>query len=112
MKLGTADTRNGGRLPALTDGERVLLYDEKLEVETTVIYDPGGWRWMTQPDDATRRDLPAPAAAEPRVPIALLGFAETGRQLAARMGDGGWLTHHPRDTADDDVQDLARPLVG
>src|SRR5258708_40166139 len=28
------------------------------------------------------------------------------------MGGGGWLTHHPRDAADDYVQDRACPRVG
>ena len=66
VKLGKAGTRNGDRLPALTDGERVLLYDDELEVEAFIVYDPTDRYWMARPDDATWRDLPAPATAESR----------------------------------------------
>ena len=48
VKLGKAGTRNGDRLPVLNDGERVLLFDNELEVEATITITthPTGIGWL------------------------------------------------------------------
>lgn len=46
--------------------ERVLLFDEEMEVEGAILFDTRSDYWMAVPDDATWRDLPVPrgSAAE------------------------------------------------
>lgn len=66
VKLAKVGSPNARRLPALHEGERVLLYDEEMEVEGTILFDTTSDYWMAIPDDATWRDLPVPerSAAE------------------------------------------------
>ncbi len=61
VKLGQVGTPNGDRLPPLQDGERVVLWEEGLEVEATIVYDAGAGYWMAWPDENTWHDLPLPA---------------------------------------------------
>lgn len=60
VKLGKVGTPNGDRLPALSEGERVQLWELGLEVEATVELHGGNY-WMARPDDATWHDLPLPS---------------------------------------------------
>ena len=41
----------------LHPGLRVVLYDEEMEVEGTVEFDPEHQQWLAQPHWATRHDL-------------------------------------------------------
>src|SRR5579863_3529296 len=58
VKLGEVGTPNGNRLPPLRDGERVVLWEEGLEVEATIIFDAAEQYWFAIPDPATWHDLP------------------------------------------------------
>ena len=58
VKLGEVGTPNGDRLPPLEDGERVVLWEEGLEVEATIIFDAAENYWLATPDPATWHDLP------------------------------------------------------
>lgn len=40
----------------LLDGQRVLLYDEEMEVEAVANYDADHHIWLAAPDWTTRRD--------------------------------------------------------
>lgn len=64
VKLGQIGTPNGDRLPPLTDGERVVLWEPGLEVEAIIVYDATANYWMAQPDRTTWRDLPLPPELE------------------------------------------------
>ncbi len=47
--------------PSFRDGEHVVLFDEEMEVEATVLYSKHYHYWMAEPDWTTRVDLlPAP----------------------------------------------------
>ncbi len=61
VKLGQIGTPNADRLPPLRDGERVVLWEEGLEVEATIVFDAEGRYWMAKPDEATWHDLPLSA---------------------------------------------------
>lgn len=65
VKLGQVGTPNGDRQPPLDDGERVLLYDEELQVEANMIFDATHRYWFAMPEWKTRLDLPfnAPQSA-------------------------------------------------
>lgn len=43
--------------PDLCPGERVLLYDEQMEVQAVASYDAGHHLWLAAPDWPTRHDL-------------------------------------------------------
>jgi hypothetical protein len=58
VKLGQVGTPNGDRLPPLQDGERVVLWEEGLEAEAVVSFDPADGYWLALPDRATWRDIP------------------------------------------------------
>jgi len=60
VKLGQIGTRNGDRLPPLTEGERVILWEEGLEAEAIVHFYAEALFWVATPDPATWRDLPLP----------------------------------------------------
>ena len=57
VALGQLGTPNGDSLPPLRTGERVLLYDEEMEVEAVAEYDAESQYWLAAPDWTTRRDL-------------------------------------------------------
>lgn len=57
VKMGQLGTPNGDSLPPLRPGERVLLYDEEMEVEAVAEYDAESRYWLAAPDWTTRRDL-------------------------------------------------------
>lgn len=62
VKMGQLGTPNGDRLPPLIPGERVLLYDEEMEVEAVAEFDAEHRFWLAAPDWTTRRDLtPTPS---------------------------------------------------
>lgn len=61
VKLGQIGTPNADRLPSLHDSERVMLWEEGLEVEATIVFDSEGRWWMAKPDEATWHDLPLSA---------------------------------------------------
>lgn len=63
VKLGQIETPNGDRLPPVKDGERVLLYDEELQVKAAMIYDPDDYHWMAKPDRTTWTDVVASSSA-------------------------------------------------
>lgn len=44
-------------LPPLTEGERVTLYDEELEVEAILRYDAPSDLWLATPDEATWHEI-------------------------------------------------------
>ena len=46
----------------LHPGLLVILYDEEMEVEGTLEFDPEHQRWLAHPHWTTRHDLPAPEA--------------------------------------------------
>jgi hypothetical protein len=54
VKLGQAGIDD---LPRLHVGEQVTLYDEEMEVEATVTYDPAHAMWLATPDWSTRTNL-------------------------------------------------------
>lgn len=56
VKLGQTGVDD---LPPLTAGERVILYDEEMEVAATVQYDKDHAFWLADPDWSTRKDLDA-----------------------------------------------------
>ncbi len=58
LKLGHEGTPNGDRLPSLEPGERVLFYDEEMQVEGTVefVMLRGRRYWLGAPDWATQED--------------------------------------------------------
>jgi len=60
VKLGQVGTPNGDRLPPRQDGERVVLWEEGLAVEATIVYDTEASYWMARPDENTWHDLPLP----------------------------------------------------
>ena len=64
VKLGQVGTPNGDQLPALCDGERVILWESGLEVEATIVYDAEANYWMARPDNTTWRDIPLPSEIE------------------------------------------------
>lgn len=41
----------------LRAGERVILFDEEMQVEAVASYDAGHHLWLAAPDWSTRRDL-------------------------------------------------------
>lgn len=41
----------------LQDGQRVLLYDEEMEVEAVAVYDAEHHIWLAAPDWTTRRNF-------------------------------------------------------
>jgi len=43
--------------PSFHEGERVVLYDEEMQVEATVHYSERYHYWLAEPDWATRIDL-------------------------------------------------------
>ena len=45
------------RRPSFHEGERVVLYDEEMEVEATIHYSARYHYWLAEPDWATRVDL-------------------------------------------------------
>jgi hypothetical protein len=48
--------------PGTPNGERVLLYDEEMEVEAVAEFDAEHRFWLAAPDWSTRRDLtPTPS---------------------------------------------------
>lgn len=49
-------------LPPLREGERVILYDEELEVEATLHYDAASVLWLATPDNTTWREVPQAAS--------------------------------------------------
>ncbi|HEU5437898.1 MAG TPA: hypothetical protein VFU88_01315 [Ktedonobacterales bacterium] len=62
VTLGQFGTPNGDWLPPLISGERVLLYDEEMEVEAVAEFDAEHRFWLAAPDWSTRRDLtPTPS---------------------------------------------------
>jgi len=67
VKLGRIGTPNGDRLPPLTDGECVIVWEEGLEVEATVRYDPANSFWLAIPDPETWRDLPLSPEVEAEI---------------------------------------------
>ncbi|MGH2515834.1 MAG: hypothetical protein ACRDHP_09275 [Ktedonobacterales bacterium] len=62
VKLGQVGTPNGDRLPSLQDGERVILYDEEMQVEAIVSFNATNRYWLASPDWCTRVDLPLDTA--------------------------------------------------
>lgn len=64
VKIAEVGSDRERELPRLVDRERVLLTDDEMEVEATILlYDDR--YWMAKPDDATWRDLvPESATAE------------------------------------------------
>lgn len=62
-------------MPPLTPGERVLLWEEGLEAEATIVQEPDGYL-LAQPDTTTYRHTPLPPEIE----------AELARERQA--GDG------------------------
>lgn len=56
VKLGQVGTPNGDALPPLEPGERVIVYDEELELEATICYDAEHHFWLAAPDWVTRQD--------------------------------------------------------
>ena len=67
VKLGQIGTPNADRLPSLRDGERVVLWEEGLEVEADIVFDVEGRYWMAKPDEATWHDLPLSAETAARL---------------------------------------------
>jgi hypothetical protein len=61
LKLGHEGTPNGDALPPLRRGQRVLFYDEEMEIEGTVDYVMlrGRRYWLGIPDWSTQRDIAA-----------------------------------------------------
>lgn len=56
VKIAAPGSADEQTLPALRQGERVLLYDaDGLEVEAIIIHDSAGW-WLALPDTSTWRD--------------------------------------------------------
>lgn len=56
VKLAAPGSWQAERLPALLQGERMILFDaDGLEVEATAIHDEAGW-WLSAPDGGTWRD--------------------------------------------------------
>jgi hypothetical protein len=49
-----------GKADALRPGQRVLLYDEVLQVQADLEYDEAAAEWWGRPDPSTYRDLPWP----------------------------------------------------
>ena len=43
--------------PSFHEGERVLLYDEEMQVEATIHFSERYHYWLAEPDWATRTDL-------------------------------------------------------
>lgn len=62
VKLGQVGTPNGDRLPPLQDGERVILYDEEMQVEAIVRFNAANRYWLASPNWTTRVDLPLDTA--------------------------------------------------
>ena len=52
IELGQVGTWQGDELPPLCPGERIVAYDEEMEVAE---YDTGNRAWLAVPDWATRR---------------------------------------------------------
>jgi hypothetical protein len=66
VKLAEVGMERERGLPAVHEGERVILWEPGLEAEgTIVIY--GGDCWMARPDPATYRDTPLPAEVEEEI---------------------------------------------
>ena len=64
VKLGQLGTPNGDQLPPLCEGDRVILWEPRLEVEATIIFDAAAQYWMAKPDNATWRDIPLSSEEE------------------------------------------------
>jgi hypothetical protein len=56
VKIAEVGSERERELPALTDGERVVLWEPGLEVEAVIVLYEGRY-WMAQPDRSTWRDL-------------------------------------------------------
>ena len=54
IELGQEGTWQGDELPRLCSGERIVAYDEEMEVTATVEYDADNHVWLAIPDWATR----------------------------------------------------------
>jgi hypothetical protein len=57
VKIAEVGSEHARELPALMDGERVVLWEPGLEVEAVIVLYEGQY-WMAQPDRSTWRDLP------------------------------------------------------
>jgi hypothetical protein len=55
IELGQEGTWQGDELPALCPGQRIVAYDEEMEVLATVEYDATHRVWLAIPDWSTRR---------------------------------------------------------
>jgi len=55
IELGQEGTWQGDELPPLCPGERIITYDEEMEVTATVEYDADHHVWLAIPDWATRQ---------------------------------------------------------
>lgn len=67
VKLGRVGTRTGNRLPPLRDGQHVVLWEEGLEVEATMIFDEARQYWFATPDTSTWRHLPLSPEVEAEI---------------------------------------------
>ena len=61
VKLSTDKSSNH---PAYHEGERVVLFDEEMEVEATILHSERYHYWLAKPDWATRVEL-LPARRQP-----------------------------------------------
>ncbi len=55
IELGQEGTWQGDELPPLCPGQRIIAYDEEMEVAATVAYDADNHIWLAIPDWTTRR---------------------------------------------------------
>jgi len=70
VKIAEVGSERARELPALTDGERVILWEPGLEVEAVIVLYEEQY-WMARPDRSTWRDLPLSSEDNPsleRVP--------------------------------------------
>ncbi|MEO7000180.1 MAG: hypothetical protein ABI068_00095 [Ktedonobacterales bacterium] len=59
IELGQEGTWQGDELPLLHTGERIIVYDEEMEVAGVVEYDVAHHVWLAIPDWSTRRFIEA-----------------------------------------------------
>lgn len=64
VKLEADHAPSGKRNLSFHEGERVMLYDEEMQVEATIHFSERYHYWLAEPDWATRVDL-VPASQLP-----------------------------------------------
>lgn len=57
IELGQEGTWQGEELLSLCPGERIIAYDEEMEVTAIVEYDADNHVWLAIPDWATRHEV-------------------------------------------------------